>query len=288
MLDDSPLEVSTPSGLWRPANYDKTFHGLVRVRDALERSLNVATARLAQEVGASRVADVAARLGIESPLPPVPSLALGSADISPLELARAYATIGNGGIRPQIRTFEDVVDGSGRAVERQPIGFERVLDAGTASLATSLLEGVIDRGTGAGVREEAIGARSQARRTSDEAGRLVRGILAGLVVVVWIGFDGPAVSAFHPAGWPSPSGPASCVRRPAGSFAVHFFALQRWSRRNRSALRGPGLAGCPRALRSSFAAPTGDDLPGVGVAGASRVRPASGGRTSWSASSKIG
>jgi penicillin-binding protein 1B len=156
MLDDGPLEVATATGVWRPANYDKEFHGQVRARDALERSLNVATARLAQQVGISRVADVAERLGIESPLPRVPSLAIGSADLSPLELARAYATIANGGIRPQIRTFEDVVDGSGAAVERQPIGFERVLDAGTAYLATSLLEGVIDRGTGRGVRAGGI------------------------------------------------------------------------------------------------------------------------------------
>jgi penicillin-binding protein 1B len=193
MLDDSPLEVSTPSGLWRPANYDKTFHGRVRTREALERSLNVATARLAQQVGISHVVDVAARLGIESPLPRVPSLALGSADISPLELARAYATIANGGIRPQIRTFEDVVDGSGRAVERQPIGFERVLDAGTAYLATSLLEGVIDRGTGAGVRGGGIrGPIAGKTGTSDqERDAWFVGFSPELVVVVWIGFDEP-------------------------------------------------------------------------------------------------
>jgi penicillin-binding protein 1B len=80
MLDDGPLEVSTAAGVWRPANYDEEFHGQVRARDALERSLNVATARLAQQVGIARVVDVAKRLGIESALPRVPSLAIGSAD----------------------------------------------------------------------------------------------------------------------------------------------------------------------------------------------------------------
>lgn len=193
MLDDDPLEVRTATGVWRPANYDKKFHGQVRVRDALEQSLNVATARLAQEVGIARVADVAERLGIESPLPPVPSLAIGSADLSPLELARAYATIANGGIRPEIRTFEDVVEDSGAAVERQSIGFERVLDAGTAYLATSLLEGVIDRGTGRGVRAGGItGPVAGKTGTSDEErDAWFVGFSPELVVVVWIGFDEP-------------------------------------------------------------------------------------------------
>ena len=193
MLDDGPLEVTTATGVWRPENYDKKFHGQVRARAALERSLNVATARLAQQVGIDRVADVAERLGIESPLPRVPSLAIGSADLSPLELARAYATIANGGIRPQIRTFEDVVDGSGEAVERQPIGFERVLDAGTAYLATSLLEGVIDRGTGQGVRAQGIrGPIAGKTGTSDEErDAWFVGFSPELVVVVWIGFDEP-------------------------------------------------------------------------------------------------
>jgi penicillin-binding protein 1B len=193
MLDDGPLAVTTATGVWRPANYDRKFHGQVRARDALERSLNVATARLAQEVGISRVADVAERLGIESPLPRVPSLAIGSADLSPLELARAYATIANGGIRPQIRTFEDVVDGSGAAVEGQPIGFERVLDAGTAYLAISLLEGVIDRGTGRGVRAGGIrGPIAGKTGTSDEErDAWFIGFSPELVVVVWVGFDEP-------------------------------------------------------------------------------------------------
>jgi membrane carboxypeptidase/penicillin-binding protein len=193
MLDDTPLEVKTTTGVWRPANYDRKFHGQVRVRDALERSLNVATARLGQEIGIDRVAEVAGRLGIESSLPRVPSLSIGSADLSPLEVARAYATIANGGIRPQIRTFEDVVDGSGAAVERQPIGFERVLDAGTAYLATSLLEGVIDRGTGRGVRSGGIqGPIAGKTGTSDEErDAWFVGFSPEMVVVVWIGFDEP-------------------------------------------------------------------------------------------------
>ncbi len=192
-LDDSPLEVQTPSGPWRPENYDHEFHGRVPVREALERSFNVASARLGQEVGIDRVIDVARRLGITSPLPLVPSLALGSADISPLEIARAYATLANGGVRPSPHTFEDVVGTEGRALVRRTLRFERVLDPGAAYLVISLLEGVVERGTATRVR--AAGLRGpiagKTGTTDDERDLWFVGFTPELVAVVWLGFDEP-------------------------------------------------------------------------------------------------
>jgi penicillin-binding protein 1B len=192
-LDDGPLSVETPTGTWQPANYEHEFHGDVTVREALERSLNVATARLGQEIGIQRVSEMARRLGISSPLPEVPSLAIGSADVAPIDVARAYATIANGGIRPEIRTFEDLVGEDGRALERQSLEFERVLDAGTAYLVTSLLEGVVDRGTARRVRAEGLtGAIAGKTGTSDdEHDAWLAGFTPELVVVVWVGFDEP-------------------------------------------------------------------------------------------------
>jgi penicillin-binding protein 1B len=193
IVDDSPLEVRTPSGPWRPANFDREFHGHVPVRDALERSMNVAAARLGQRVGIERVADVARRLGIGSPLPEVPSLALGSAELSPLEVARAYATLASGGVRPEIRLFEDLVSADDRTLEHQPVAFERVLDPGTAFLATSLLGGVVDRGTGRGVRAAGIRGpvAGKTGTTNDERDAWFAGYTPELVVVVWVGFDEP-------------------------------------------------------------------------------------------------
>jgi penicillin-binding protein 1B len=192
-LDDSPLEVPTPSGAWRPENYDGEFHGTVPVREALERSLNVATARLAQTVGVARVADVARRMGVAAPLPIVPSLALGSADVSPLEIARAYATLASGGIRPETQVIEDIVDAEGRTLERRRLRFERVLDPGTAFLATSLLSGVVERGTAARVRSTGLrGAIAAKTGTTDEERDLwFVGFTPELVAVVWVGFDEP-------------------------------------------------------------------------------------------------
>ena len=197
-LDDSPLEVATPSGPWQPRNFDREFHGRVSVREAIERSFNVATARLAQEIGIGRVADVARRMGIESELPLVPSLALGVADVSPLEMARAYATLAGGGVRPQVHSIEDLVNPAGETLERRELRHKRVIDAGTAYLATSLLQGVAHRGTAAGVRSTGITGPIAAKTgTSDEEHDLwFVGYTPELVVAVWIGFDEPRSIGF--------------------------------------------------------------------------------------------
>jgi penicillin-binding protein 1B len=192
-IDDSPFELETPNGPWQPRNFDREFHGVVPMREALERSFNVATARLAQDVGLERIIDVARRAGISSPLPAVPSLALGTAEASPMEIARAYATIASGGIRPEIQAIEDLVGADGRTLERRRLRFERVLDAGTAFLATSMLEGVAERGTASGVR--ATGLRGpvagKTGTTDGEHDLWFVGFTPELVAVIWIGFDEP-------------------------------------------------------------------------------------------------
>jgi penicillin-binding protein 1B len=192
-IDDSPLEVRTPSGPWRPVNFDREYHGWIPLRVALERSYNSATARLAQEVGIPRVIDVAQRLGIESELPEVPSLALGSATVSPLEIARAYATLAGGGVRPEVQTVEDLVDEQGQTLERRRLRVERVLDPGTAFLATSLLEGVADRGTAGSVRSGGLRGPIAAKTgtTSSERDLWLAGFTPEIVAVVWVGFDEP-------------------------------------------------------------------------------------------------
>jgi len=197
-LDDSPLEIATPSGPWKPRNFDRKFHGTVSVREALERSFNVATARLAQEIGIGRVVDVARRMGIESPLPRVPSLALGVADVSPLEMARAYATLAGGGVRPQIHSIEDLVDSAGETLERRELHHKRVIDSGTAYLMTSLLQGVAHRGTAAAVRSTGLkGSIAAKTGTSDEERDLwFVGYTPELVAAVWIGFDQPRSIGF--------------------------------------------------------------------------------------------
>jgi penicillin-binding protein 1B len=192
LLDDSPLELETRAGTWTPGNYDHEFRGPVTARHALERSLNIPAIRVGLEVGVDSIVDVARRLGIKSDLPRVPSLPLGTAGLAPIELARAYATIANGGIRPQPHTFEDVV-ARGETLERRELRFERVLDEGVAYLATSLLEGVVDRGTGRRVRGMGIEGpvAGKTGTTDDEFDLWFVGFTPELVAVVWVGFDEP-------------------------------------------------------------------------------------------------
>jgi penicillin-binding protein 1B len=192
-VDDSPLEVRTPSGPWRPVNFDHKFHGRVPLREALERSYNTATARLAQQVGIERVIDVAKRMGISSDLPPVPSLALGTAIVSPLEVARAYATLASGGVRPEVQAAEDLVNEEGEILQRRRLRFERVLDPGTAFLATSLLQGVADHGTAASLRAGGLRGPIAAKTgtTTSEYDLWLVGYTPELVAVVWLGFDEP-------------------------------------------------------------------------------------------------
>ena len=205
-LEDTPLEIPTPESEepWAPQNYDHEFRGTVGVREALERSLNVPAARLAQQVGIRRVAQTAQRLGLTSPLPEVPSLALGTAEVAPLEVAVAYSTLANGGRKPTPRTFVDLVEADGVVREVRPLeGSERVLDPAAAYLAVSLLEGVVDRGTAARVRRAGMrGPIAGKTGTTDEEHDLwFVGFTPELVAVVWVGFDEPA-----PVGLPSSAG----------------------------------------------------------------------------------
>ncbi|MDP6978679.1 MAG: PBP1A family penicillin-binding protein [Myxococcota bacterium] len=191
-LDDSPLEIETRDGLWTPQNYDHEFRGRVALRTAIERSLNVPSVRLALDVGIDRVADMARRMGVKSRLPQVPSLALGTAEVSPLEIARAYSTLASGGIRPTPHTFEDVTAGD-RTLEQRQLELEQALDPGLAYLGVSLLEGVVERGTAQRLRwmglQGAIAGKTGT--TDDERDLWFVGFTPELVAVVWLGFDEP-------------------------------------------------------------------------------------------------
>jgi penicillin-binding protein 1B len=259
VLDDSPLRVDLPTGPWQPENFDHKFHGNVSVREAMERSLNVATARLAQDVGIGRVADTARRLGIESPLPAVPSLALGAADVSPLEMARAYATLAGGGVRPEIRTFEDLVDANGNTVARRDIGFRRVIDGGTAWLTVSLLEGVVERGTAYGVRRSGLEGpvAGKTGTSDDERDAWFVGFTPELVVAVWVGFDEPQSLGISASRVAVPIWTRFVVEATGGSVRGSFLAPPEIRELDIEPDTGAlALSGCPVARREYFLAGT--------------------------------
>jgi penicillin-binding protein 1B len=190
-LTDEPFEWAYDAQVWRPENHRDRYFGNVSVRQALEFSLNAATARLAQSIGLDPILDLARRLGITSPLPPYPSVVLGALEVSPFEIAQAYAVLANNGLRAEPRATRKVVDADGRPIERYPVEVVRVASPEAAYLVTHLMEGVLARGTGAGAR--ALGfarpAAGKTGTTNDARDAWFAGFTPELLAVVWVGFD---------------------------------------------------------------------------------------------------
>ncbi|HEV8614267.1 MAG TPA: PBP1A family penicillin-binding protein [Methylomirabilota bacterium] len=191
-VDDDPLVMTVGGKPWTPRNYQDRYEGRVTVRVALEHSLNSATVRIADAVGLPVVVETARELGLAGDLQPVPALALGVFEVTPLELARAYLPFANGGMRlPAAVGVRAVVDRDGRV---EPSGEEkaaRVITPAESYLMTSLLEGVIKEGTGAAAR--ALGVRGaiagKTGTTNEGRDAWFVGYAPGLLTVVWVGFD---------------------------------------------------------------------------------------------------
>lgn len=204
MLEDEPVEIDIGRTMWTPANYGDDYAGHITMRDALARSANAATVRLSSKLSVKRIADLAHAQGITSDLPIVPALALGAGAVTPLELTAAYAPFGNGGKRVQPYLVERVEDQFGRVIWRHPpaVG-TTVLEATDAFLITSLLQGVVDRGTGRPVREAGVRGpvAGKTGTTNDGTDVWFVGYTPTLVASVWFGADDP-----QPLGWNASGG----------------------------------------------------------------------------------
>jgi penicillin-binding protein 1B len=191
VLDDKRLVVETPQGPWEPVNYDERFRGPLSLREALERSLNVPFARLGMEVGPPRIVETARDLGIGGPLYAVPSIALGSNEVTPLELTRAYGVLAAAGYRADLRVAFGVLARDGNVVEENGRSGARFYDPAEAYLVTSALRGAVERGTGRGLR--GVGFRgdvaAKSGTTNDWRDGWFIGYTPSLAIGVWVGFD---------------------------------------------------------------------------------------------------
>jgi membrane peptidoglycan carboxypeptidase len=140
-IEDEPREVKVGNRLWAPQNYDREFRGLVTVRQAIEQSLNVPTARVALEIGVDRVAGTAKDLGIRSPLEEVPSLALGTSEVTLLEITGAYAALAAAGSAHTPTLLRECADADGNAILLAPLEDPPGVRPAEAYLITRLLEG---------------------------------------------------------------------------------------------------------------------------------------------------
>lgn len=190
-IEDEPFEWAYDNQVWSPANYKKRYFGLVTVRQALELSLNAATARLARDVGLPPIIDMAQRLGIHSQLPPYPAVVLGAAEVSPFEVAQAFAALANSGLRTVPLSIKKVYDRLAQPIERNPVQVEQVVSADTAYLVAHLMEGVIERGTARAARKRGLSrpAAGKTGTTNDYGDAWFVGFTPDLLTAVWVGFD---------------------------------------------------------------------------------------------------
>lgn len=191
LVNDAPFSWFYEDKEWSPRNYKNRYRGMVSLRKALEKSSNAATARIAQEVGLEPARQMAVRLGFTSPLPAYPSLALGAAEVTPLEVAFAYSTLANQGIATQPETIHWITSRTGEIIEQHQMTVEQRIHPDEAYVLTHLLEGVMKQGTGAGARRRGFvrPAAGKTGTTNDYGDAWFVGYTPDLLTVVWVGFD---------------------------------------------------------------------------------------------------
>ena len=197
-VDDDPIDVIQGRSVWSPANYNDDYSGRITFRRALIRSANAATVRVSQAVGIPRIIELAHRNGIVSPLPNVPALALGTAEVTPLELVTAYAPFANGGFKIKPRLVRSI-----STADETPIWQDEdvregnhvpVMDPRDAYQVTSMLQSVVDYGTGKVVRDYGARGLIAGKTGTTNSGTDVWfvGYTPTVVAAFWFGFDNPA------------------------------------------------------------------------------------------------
>ncbi len=212
IIIDAPIEIETGGGIWRPKNASNKFYGPSPLRTGIEQSRNLMTVRVAQEVGMEVVASYAERFGVYDHLDPFLANALGSSETTLFKMVAAYAMFANGGERVEPTLVDRVQDRMGRTIYRHdqriceecdllriPPGEgptiisnrERVMNAITAYQLTSMLQGVVQRGTAAGAINLPVPTAGKTGTTNDSKDVWFVGFTSNVVAGCYIGFDRP-------------------------------------------------------------------------------------------------
>ncbi len=188
---DAPTVFATRRGeeQYQPENYTRKYYGLTTLREALEDSRNIVSVRLLNQVGYRPTIELAQRMGLRSPLHPFPSMALGSSEVTLLELTSAYSVFPNQGIRVQPHTIKYVAARDGKILEKTEPAASEAISADLAYLMTYLLEGVIADGTGRQAQVINHPMAGKTGTTDDFSDAWFIGFTPSLVCGVWVGFD---------------------------------------------------------------------------------------------------
>lgn len=175
---------------YSPRNFYRRYEGVLTLRRALEASINVTSVKLLDLVGVDRVIDFARRCGVESELPPYPSLALGTAELTPLELAAAYASFVNQGVYVAPYTIERVASRNGRTMQEHQPRAHKAMEPEVAYLLTHILRGVALRGTGAArLAKIELTTAGKTGTTDSFTDAWFVGFTPRYTILSWVGFD---------------------------------------------------------------------------------------------------
>jgi penicillin-binding protein 1B len=187
-VDDEPTVFEFDGQEYTPNNYGEKFMGRVTARQALTNSLNIATVKIAELVGYGRVVQIARQMGVPPNVRPTPAVALGAYEMTPLEVAGAYTGFATEGTRAEPYFLKNVTSAGGNTLEKSTPVNKQVLDPRVAYLVDSVLQDVLNRGTGAAVRAKGF-TLPAAGKTGTSRDGWFAGFTTNLVCVVWIGFD---------------------------------------------------------------------------------------------------
>jgi penicillin-binding protein 1A len=192
VIADQKVAIPVPGQPpWAPRNFSGEYEGPMILKRALAHSVNSVAAQLVARIGSKPVIDAARRCGIKSPLAAVPSVALGTSGVSPLEMAAAFASLATGGIQHEPFWIRRVEDSSGRILEERILSSRRTLDASIAFQVVDMLRAVIEEGTGVAVRQLGfqLPAAGKTGTTDDFNDAWFTGFTPTLSACVWVGFD---------------------------------------------------------------------------------------------------
>jgi penicillin-binding protein 1B len=201
--EDSPWTLVFDRGKqkWSPKNYDKEFKGWITYRKALAGSINTVTAKVGIDVGIQNIISVSRELGISSELPAVPSLALGVAELSPVELLKVYATIANHGVQDTLTVIRGITLNDGTGLARFVYHPKILLDPAKADTITYMLQSVFTEGTAIAASRLGFNrpAAGKTGTTSNHRDSWFAGYTPQLTTVVWVGMDQSGPETENPA-----------------------------------------------------------------------------------------
>ena len=186
---DAPVTFQTASGPYIPHNYDEKFEGSITLRRALAQSRNIPALKLADGMGIKTVIDYAHRFGVTSNLPPYLPVALGAAEVTLFEQTSAFSVFPNDGVRLAPRYITKVTDYEGRVLEEDFPDVKDVVSARTARIMTSMLQEVVQHGTGIAAASMKYPLGGKTGTTNDFTDAWFVGFSPSMTCGVWIGYD---------------------------------------------------------------------------------------------------